>query len=194
MDFKLELVVVRVADVERAKTCYTDRVGFNLDVDHRGADTFRVVQMTPPGSSCPITIMSLRSMHPARRTRRRRERLLPFRADRSGRRPRSGTRRPRLVLLVQRPDANGRLVQEVASRGERMPTTFAPKVGTGWYGPRVTGRFCQAAFRTSPELDPTCWAIWPGSRGQVAPPVWVAPTPNIGSASDWREQTWKRDG
>ncbi|MGO9877073.1 MAG: VOC family protein [Acidimicrobiia bacterium] len=58
MDFKLELAVVPVSDVERAKTFYTERVGFNLDVDHRGGDTFRVVQMTPPGSSCSITIMS----------------------------------------------------------------------------------------------------------------------------------------
>ena len=58
MDFKLELVVVPVSDVDRAKAFYTERAGFHLDVDHRAGETFRVVQMTPPGSACSITIMS----------------------------------------------------------------------------------------------------------------------------------------
>ena len=56
MDYKLELVLVPVADVDRAKTFYTEKVGFNLDVDHRAGDDFRVVQMTPPGSACSISI------------------------------------------------------------------------------------------------------------------------------------------
>ena len=58
MDFKLELVVVPVSDVDRAKDFYVDKVGFHLDVDHRAGEHFRVVQMTPPGSACSITIMS----------------------------------------------------------------------------------------------------------------------------------------
>src|SRR6266545_2390891 len=53
---KLELVLVPVSDVDRAKTFYTENVGFNLDVDHRAGDEFRVVQMTPPGSACSISI------------------------------------------------------------------------------------------------------------------------------------------
>jgi predicted enzyme related to lactoylglutathione lyase len=57
MDWKLELVVVPVSDVDRAKTFYTEKIGFNLDVDHRAGENFRVVQMTPPGSACSITIM-----------------------------------------------------------------------------------------------------------------------------------------
>ena len=57
MDWKLEVVVVPVSDVDRAKAFYTDRAGFNLDVDHRAGDDFRVVQLTPPGSACSITIM-----------------------------------------------------------------------------------------------------------------------------------------
>ena len=57
MDFKLELVVVPVADVDVAKDFYVDKCGFNLDVDHRGGDDFRVVQMTPPGSACSITCL-----------------------------------------------------------------------------------------------------------------------------------------
>ncbi len=56
MDFKLELVLLPVSDVDRAKTFYTEQAGFNLDVDHRAGDEFRVVQLTPPGSACSITI------------------------------------------------------------------------------------------------------------------------------------------
>jgi catechol 2,3-dioxygenase-like lactoylglutathione lyase family enzyme len=56
MDYKLELVLIPVSDVDRAKTFYTDQVGFGLDVDHKAGDSFRVVQMTPPGSQCSITI------------------------------------------------------------------------------------------------------------------------------------------
>jgi predicted enzyme related to lactoylglutathione lyase len=56
MDFKLELVLIPVTDVDRAKRFYTEQAGFNLDVDARPAPGFRVVQMTPPGSACSITI------------------------------------------------------------------------------------------------------------------------------------------
>jgi catechol 2,3-dioxygenase-like lactoylglutathione lyase family enzyme len=56
MDFKLELVLVPVSDVDRAKAFYVDNAGFNLDVDTGPSETFRVVQMTPPGSACSITI------------------------------------------------------------------------------------------------------------------------------------------
>jgi catechol 2,3-dioxygenase-like lactoylglutathione lyase family enzyme len=55
MDFKLELVLIPVSDVDRAKAFYTDKAGFSLDVDHHPSDSFRVVQLTPPGSSCSIT-------------------------------------------------------------------------------------------------------------------------------------------
>jgi catechol 2,3-dioxygenase-like lactoylglutathione lyase family enzyme len=56
MDWKLELVLLPVSDVDRAKAFYTEKVGFDLDVDHQPSDEFRVVQMTPPGSACSITI------------------------------------------------------------------------------------------------------------------------------------------
>ena len=56
MDFKLELVVLPVSDVDRAKEFYVEKMGFNVDVDHRPSDAFRVVQLTPPGSACSITI------------------------------------------------------------------------------------------------------------------------------------------
>jgi catechol 2,3-dioxygenase-like lactoylglutathione lyase family enzyme len=56
MDWKLELIVVPVADQDRAKAFYTEKAGFGLDVDHQAGD-FRVVQVTPPGSACSIAIM-----------------------------------------------------------------------------------------------------------------------------------------
>lgn len=56
MDWKLEVVVVPVSDVDRAKAFYADRLGFPVDVDHRPNDDFRVVQMTPTGSGCSVTI------------------------------------------------------------------------------------------------------------------------------------------
>ena len=55
-ELKLELVLIPVTDVDRAKTFYVERLGFVLDVDHQPNEEFRVVQMTPPGSACSITI------------------------------------------------------------------------------------------------------------------------------------------
>jgi predicted enzyme related to lactoylglutathione lyase len=54
MDMKLELVPVPVTDVDRAKTFYTEQLGFTADVDVQPADGVRVVQLTPPGSACSI--------------------------------------------------------------------------------------------------------------------------------------------
>jgi catechol 2,3-dioxygenase-like lactoylglutathione lyase family enzyme len=56
VDFKLELVVVPVSDVDRAKAFYAEKMGFTVDVDHSAGDAVRVVQLTPPGSACSITI------------------------------------------------------------------------------------------------------------------------------------------
>jgi catechol 2,3-dioxygenase-like lactoylglutathione lyase family enzyme len=56
LDYKLELVLLPVADVDRAKAFYTKNVGFNLDVDATPSEGLRVVQMTPPGSACSVTI------------------------------------------------------------------------------------------------------------------------------------------
>ena len=55
MDFKLEVIVIPVSDVDRAKAFYTERCGFSMDVDHQASESFRVVQCTPPGSACSIT-------------------------------------------------------------------------------------------------------------------------------------------
>ncbi len=56
MDWKLEVIVVPVSDVERAKQFYSEQVGFVVDVDHQSTPEMRVVQLTPPGSACSITI------------------------------------------------------------------------------------------------------------------------------------------
>ncbi|HEY8200009.1 MAG TPA: VOC family protein [Actinomycetota bacterium] len=56
MDWKLELVAVPVSDVDRAKAFYTEKVGFNADVDARVNEAVRFVQLTPPGSACSIAL------------------------------------------------------------------------------------------------------------------------------------------
>lgn len=53
MDLKLEVVVLPVSDVDRAKAFY-EQAGFRLDVDHVADDSYRVVHLTPPGSPCSI--------------------------------------------------------------------------------------------------------------------------------------------
>jgi catechol 2,3-dioxygenase-like lactoylglutathione lyase family enzyme len=56
MDFRLEVVQVPVSNVDRAKTFYTEKVGFHADHDTRLSDAVRAVQLTPPGSACSIVI------------------------------------------------------------------------------------------------------------------------------------------
>ena len=56
MDWKLEVVAVPVSDVDRAKTFYSEQVGFHLDHDHTVNENLRFVQLTPPGSGCSIAI------------------------------------------------------------------------------------------------------------------------------------------
>lgn len=56
MDWKLEVVIVPVADVERAKHFYGEQVGFVVDHDTKISESYRIVQLTPPGSGCSIVI------------------------------------------------------------------------------------------------------------------------------------------
>jgi catechol 2,3-dioxygenase-like lactoylglutathione lyase family enzyme len=56
MNWTLEVVVVPVSDVDRAKAFYADRLGFNVDHDTRIGDEVRFVQLTPPGSGCSIVV------------------------------------------------------------------------------------------------------------------------------------------
>jgi catechol 2,3-dioxygenase-like lactoylglutathione lyase family enzyme len=54
--FSVEVITIPVSDVDRALRFYKDQLGFHLDVDYSPDDTFRVVQLTPPGSACSIQI------------------------------------------------------------------------------------------------------------------------------------------
>lgn len=56
IDMKLELIAVPVSDVDNALSFYVDKVGFNLDHDHKVNENLRFIQLTPPGSACSITI------------------------------------------------------------------------------------------------------------------------------------------
>ncbi len=56
MDWKIELIMIPVADVDRAKAFYADQCGFHLDHDQRVSESLRFVQLTPPGSACSIAI------------------------------------------------------------------------------------------------------------------------------------------
>ncbi|MGW1161152.1 VOC family protein [Streptomyces sp. NPDC002513] len=54
MDMKLEVVILPVSDVDRAKGFYVERLGWRLDADFPINDGYRIVQVTPPGSECSI--------------------------------------------------------------------------------------------------------------------------------------------
>ena len=56
MNWTLEVVVVPVSDVERAREFYADKLGFHVDHDTRISDDIRLVQLTPPGSGCSVVI------------------------------------------------------------------------------------------------------------------------------------------
>jgi catechol 2,3-dioxygenase-like lactoylglutathione lyase family enzyme len=56
VNWTLEVVIVPVSDIDRAKTFYADRLGFVVDHDTRIGDETRIVQLTPPGSGCSIVI------------------------------------------------------------------------------------------------------------------------------------------
>lgn len=65
MNWTLEVVVVPVSDVDRAKAFYEGGLGFKVDHDTRMGETRRIVQLTPPGSGCSVVIgTGLSSMPP----------------------------------------------------------------------------------------------------------------------------------
>lgn len=53
---KLELILVPVTDVDRAKAFYTEKIGFHADFDQQVNENLRFVQLTPSGSACSTTI------------------------------------------------------------------------------------------------------------------------------------------
>ncbi len=56
MNWTLEVIVVPVSNIERAKDFYANQLGFTVDHDTRVNEAVRVVQLTPPGSGCSIVI------------------------------------------------------------------------------------------------------------------------------------------
>jgi predicted enzyme related to lactoylglutathione lyase len=129
VDWKFELVVVPVSDVDRAKAFYMDRAGFGLDVDHQAGD-FRVVQLTPPGSACSIALMkndragTLQGLHlivrdidaaKAELTERGAESSDIFHFDQGGQASGPDPNRADYgsFMSFSDPDGNGWLVQEV---------------------------------------------------------------------------------
>ena len=56
MDWTLEVVVIPVTDVDRSKAFYSEKLGFNVDVDNTMGENFRNVQLTPHGSATSVTI------------------------------------------------------------------------------------------------------------------------------------------
>ncbi|MFI6760917.1 VOC family protein [Micromonospora sp. NPDC050417] len=56
MNWTLEVVVVPVSDIDRAKAFYAEQLGFTVDHDTRMGDHVRIVQLTPPGSGCSVVI------------------------------------------------------------------------------------------------------------------------------------------
>jgi catechol 2,3-dioxygenase-like lactoylglutathione lyase family enzyme len=55
MELKLEVIVLPVSDVDKARAFY-ESLGFRMDIDYIASDDFRVVQLTPPGSQASIII------------------------------------------------------------------------------------------------------------------------------------------
>ncbi len=53
---KLEVVILPVSDIDRAKAFYVDQIGFHLDHDVEPGNGMRVIQLTPPGSGCSVVI------------------------------------------------------------------------------------------------------------------------------------------
>lgn len=135
VDYKLELVIIPVTDVDRAKDFYEHKAGFRVDVDHRQGEDFRIVQLTPPGSACSITLMrnpdaagSVQGLHlvvsdidaaRADLTGRGVEASEPFHFGPGGQTPGHHPARASYGTFMSftDPDGNGFLVQEVSREG-----------------------------------------------------------------------------
>ncbi len=134
MDWKLEVIVVPVADVDRAKAFYSEAAGFEVDHDVRPSDGVRVVQLTPPGSGCSIVIGSgIGSMPPgslqgpqlvvsdidAARAQLQHGGIDVGDVRQMGPEDRDGSK----FAYFADPDGNGWTVQEIRARGEAPSAT-----------------------------------------------------------------------
>jgi predicted enzyme related to lactoylglutathione lyase len=134
MDWKLEVVILPVTDMDSSKAFYMEKAGFVLDVDHRAGEDFRVIQLTPPGSACSVTLMrnpeaagSVQGLHlivddieaaRAEITGRGAEVSDFFHFGAGGQEPGLDPQRARFgsYFSFADPDGNGWLVQEAPSR------------------------------------------------------------------------------
>ena len=132
VDYLLEVIVVPVSDIDHAKEFY-ERAGFHLDVDVSPSEDFRVVQLTPSGSACSITLMrndaagTLQGLHLVVTDAEAAHADLssrgvpvsdPFHFGPSGQEPGPDPEHQDFgtYLSFSDPDGNGWLVQEVPSR------------------------------------------------------------------------------
>jgi catechol 2,3-dioxygenase-like lactoylglutathione lyase family enzyme len=148
MDMKLELIVIPVNDVDRAKAFYVDQLGFKLEVDSQPNEQFRIVQATPVGSGCSIAFGigigemppgTMQGMHlvvpdieAALAVLRGRGVTVdgPFHFTETGQTPGLAPGRPDYGTFasINDPDGNVWLVQEIASRGSgwRLEVVILP--------------------------------------------------------------------
>ena len=134
MDWSLEVVIMPVSDLDAAKAYYSEKLGFHVDVDFSAGEHFRIVQLTPPGSHCSITLMknpesagSVQGLHlVVRDLDAARAELLErgatvgalYHHTQTGETPGPHPERADYgtYLQLKDPDGNGWLVQEVPSR------------------------------------------------------------------------------
>jgi len=152
MDFTLELIVVPVSDVDRAKAFYTEQVGFTLDVDHRAGEDFRVVQMTPPGSACSISVgTGLTDTAP-------------------------GTAKGMHLVVADIEAARAELV----GRGVTV-TQVRHMTGQGWQPGADPGHTAYASFADFSDPDGNTWVLQEVRRGGPGAGADMAETGDVGS-------------
>jgi catechol 2,3-dioxygenase-like lactoylglutathione lyase family enzyme len=133
--FSVEVITLPVSDVERALRFYVDQAGFTLDVDYSPNDAFRVVQLTPPGSSCSIQIGKGLTDAPA------------------------GSLRNVYLIVTDLEAARGRLIERGVEVGELQHKT---PIGT-WDGSFASGldpaRGDYASFANFSDPDGNSWVL-----------------------------------
>lgn len=136
MSWTLEVIVVPVSDLDRAKGFYSGRLGFNVDHDTMVDENSRVIQLTPPGSGCSIVIGSgvvpamppgsLKGIQLVVPDLEKAHRILTERGvDTSGIQTLGENRTPRAhpldnvgFIFFNDPDGNGWAVQQISNRGQ----------------------------------------------------------------------------
>ena len=139
MKWLLEVVVVPVSDVDRAKAFYAEQLGFDVDHDTTVMEGKRIVQLTPPGSGCSIVIgegvvpdmpLRARSRACSSSCRTSGRRAPPGRARRGRQRAPGPGREPAPqpdeldnvgFVFFSDPDGNGWAVQQISARGQSPP-------------------------------------------------------------------------